>query len=533
MNLYHNIRTATLALTIVCGAAFFFSAPSTTCAAMPLWQNTPKADKEDKAEEKKAKEKADDEKAQADDQHEESKDDKPSKRKKSDSKKDSTKKKSDGDDDDQEDEDVKTEEGKETRKKSTPRRVTAKSVSKQDPKFIGAFKPIIGSVSDSTVRIMGGRRQIAMGAVIDADGYILTKASEMRGTLSCKLPDGSSHPAKVIGIDKDSDFALLKIEATDLPIVHLSTEMPPQMGRWLVTPLGQGRGYSVGVVAVNAREIPQSGAFVGITMSNLEKEPGVRILTIVPESPADNANLWPSDIVQKIDDVVVEDIVGLRETLGQCNPDQTVVLTVRRGKETIKIPLTLADRDTASPDNMRSNSQNQMGSNLSRRSKDFELAFQHDSLLTANQVGGPIVDLSGRVVGFNIARAGRVSCLTIPASKLPEIVQKLKTGEFAPETVNAEKIVEQEKQIKNAQSRLTRDLAKQDSFEEKLKLETARLDELQRMQKEINERIKVMEEGLKASKKSRDLLQLGTRKQERALKMMEQLLEGLKTGRRY
>ena len=65
----------------------------------------------------------------------------------------------------------------------------------------------------------------------------------------------------------------------------------------------------------------------------------------------------------------------------------------------------------------RSDFQNSLGGKLSVRRFGFPLAFQHDTVLRPSDCGGPVVDLDGRVVGFNIARAGRTESYALPVGR--------------------------------------------------------------------------------------------------------------------
>ena len=69
--------------------------------------------------------------------------------------------------------------------------------------------------------------------------------------------------------------------------------------------------------------------------------------------------------------------------------------------------------------------QNSLGGPLSERRAGFPLAIQHDSVLQPTDCGGPIVDLDGKAVGLNIARAGRVESYALPAAIVRESVDKL------------------------------------------------------------------------------------------------------------
>ena len=73
-----------------------------------------------------------------------------------------------------------------------------------------------------------------------------------------------------------------------------------------------------------------------------------------------------------------------------------------------------------------------MGGPLSNRSGDFPAALQHDSVLRPSDCGGPIVDLSGKAVGINIARAGRVESFALPADQVKPLLKDLMSGKLAP-----------------------------------------------------------------------------------------------------
>ena len=57
-----------------------------------------------------------------------------------------------------------------------------------------------------------------------------------------------------------------------------------------------------------------------------------------------------------------------------------------------------------------------MAGPLSQRRSGFPSAIQHDSLLRPEDCGGPIMDIDGRIVGLNIARAGRVASYALPST---------------------------------------------------------------------------------------------------------------------
>jgi serine protease Do len=80
----------------------------------------------------------------------------------------------------------------------------------------------------------------------------------------------------------------------------------------------------------------------------------------------------------------------------------------------------------------RSQYQNNLGGELTRRRFGFPSALQHDTVLSPAECGGPIVDLEGRVVGFNIARAGRTESYALPVAEVNQRLVDLMSGRLAP-----------------------------------------------------------------------------------------------------
>src|SRR5205085_3292209 len=102
------------------------------------------------------------------------------------------------------------------------------------------WKTLTAEYQGSVVRVLGRGRPVAFGTVVDDDGWILTKASEIPDDPSCKLPKDQVVPAKVIGTDAATDLALLKIDAKGLRAVEWSTEKVRPAGKLLASPDGRG-----------------------------------------------------------------------------------------------------------------------------------------------------------------------------------------------------------------------------------------------------------------------------------------------------
>ncbi len=98
------------------------------------------------------------------------------------------------------------------------------------------------------------------GFIVDNSGYIVTNnhVVESARKITVKLSDGREVDAKLIGSDKDTDIALLKVEASNLPTVALGDDRRLRVGDWVVAvgnPFGLGGTVTAGIVSSIGRDI--------------------------------------------------------------------------------------------------------------------------------------------------------------------------------------------------------------------------------------------------------------------------------------
>ncbi len=107
----------------------------------------------------------------------------------------------------------------------------------------------------------GGRVSLGSGFLIDGNGYIITNNHVIDGadSIVVKLYDDSKYDAKVIGSDKMTDLALIKIDADkELPFVKLGDSDKLRVGDWILAignPFGLGGSVTAGIVSAKSRDI--------------------------------------------------------------------------------------------------------------------------------------------------------------------------------------------------------------------------------------------------------------------------------------
>ena len=99
-----------------------------------------------------------------------------------------------------------------------------------------------------------------LGLIIAPDGWIATKASELPdGPIVCKLFDGRFLAASVEGISSEHDLALLRIDATELPVPEWS-DRPPEVGMIVATIGSEPLPQRVGTVSTSVHDVPKNSA---------------------------------------------------------------------------------------------------------------------------------------------------------------------------------------------------------------------------------------------------------------------------------
>ena len=120
------------------------------------------------------------------------------------------------------------------------------------------------------------QRGVGSGFILNADGYVMTNAHVVEGAeeVFVTLTDKREFKARVIGADKRTDVALVKIEASGLPSVRLGDVSRLKVGEWVIaigSPFGLENTVTAGIVSAKARD---TGDFLPFIQTDVAINPG-------------------------------------------------------------------------------------------------------------------------------------------------------------------------------------------------------------------------------------------------------------------
>ena len=119
---------------------------------------------------------------------------------------------------------------------------------------------------------------LGSGFIISPDGYVVTNHHVIDGAdeIIVKLNDRRELIAKVIGSDKRSDVALLKVEAENLPVLETGSSASLKVGEWVVaigSPFGFDHSVTAGIVSAKGRSLPTEN-YVPFIQTDVAINPG-------------------------------------------------------------------------------------------------------------------------------------------------------------------------------------------------------------------------------------------------------------------
>jgi serine protease Do len=119
-------------------------------------------------------------------------------------------------------------------------------------------------------------RGVGSGFILTADGFIMTNAHVVDGAdqVLVTLPDKREFKARIVGVDKRSDVAVVKVEATGLPVVKIGDVNRLKVGEWVMaigSPFGLDNSVTAGIVSAKQRD---TGDYLPFIQTDVAINPG-------------------------------------------------------------------------------------------------------------------------------------------------------------------------------------------------------------------------------------------------------------------
>jgi S1-C subfamily serine protease len=288
--------------------------------------------------------------------------------------------------------------------------------------MIQLVRPLAEAIGQSIVQVVSDGTPVALGVIVAEDGYLLTKRSELSGDpIRVRMPDSRLLPARVAAVRRQSDLALIQIEGAgeSLRPIRFAEEDEAAIGSFLVSVGRGGTPIGLGVVSVPVRSVEHNGR-LGIVL--VDEQGQVTVRGVWPDSGAATAGVKQGDRIIAIDGRKEANHNTAIQTLRGLFPGESVRLTINREGETLNLVAKIQDFGVM----QESENDSKVNGPRSVRLSGFDRVLQHDTVLNPDECGGPVIDSSGRVIGLNIARAGRVVSYALPSSLvLPELASLL------------------------------------------------------------------------------------------------------------
>lgn len=288
-----------------------------------------------------------------------------------------------------------------------------------------AFATVAALTRNSIIKLNVDGETVALATVVTTNGLALTKASELKpGKLTAWLASGEQVSAERVATDEDHDVAIVRIHTARLrPINWAVAEVT--LGQWAITPGIVDTPHAVGIISALPRRIRPPRAFMGVQFDLSGTT--ATITQVLPGLGAEAAGLKPGDLILSLNRVAVTNREHAVELVRDCRDGQTITVRLRRGEQEITAEVRLK---TPGPDEslgglLPPQRASRVSGAVSLRAEGFDSVIQHDAVLPPWLCGGPLVNLDGKAVGLNIARAGRVATYALPARVVKQILPTL------------------------------------------------------------------------------------------------------------
>jgi S1-C subfamily serine protease len=279
------------------------------------------------------------------------------------------------------------------------------------------------------VRVFNGSKMV-LGTVVSKDGLVVAKNSEFStvkpGLIRVMGPGMRIARARVVARDIPHDLIILDLGREVDPGYEWGTSKGLTHGTWLVAVVADSPprvGVRGGVLSATTRGIKKAGGVIGVILGGRDGKSfgGVQVTEVAKGGPAEKAGVKKNDVIFAIDGKEVSVRSKMIEIVKSNDPGTTITVSLKRGEKKMDIEITLGYRNLVFAELKSRN--DRMSGTVSVRRTGFERIIQHEISLAKSDMGGPLFDLEGKLVGINIAKSNRVEFFAIPVEDIRQVLE--------------------------------------------------------------------------------------------------------------
>jgi hypothetical protein len=286
-------------------------------------------------------------------------------------------------------------------------------------------RELLAEYRSSVIKIRLAEDSIALGTVCSLRDHVVTKLSlvkdlnmrEMRFCCGEQTWRGS-----MVGFDETDDLALFVLHSAEhlgesqlSPVTFsIAGEMNP--GKVVVGAGHGGKALSIGMTTVPPINLSLPNDCDDCIDMGLTVGPLMNVTRVYPRTVGERLGMLVGDRIIEFNGMAIKSSAQYRQLEKNVRVGDQVELIVDRGTQRIRIVDVV-------PDLTKKTKRDRWGGGpFSQRRFGFSKTTVHDSVISPNECGGPLVNLKGQFCGINIARSMRVASMTIPASTVRDFL---------------------------------------------------------------------------------------------------------------
>lgn len=296
-----------------------------------------------------------------------------------------------------------------------------------------AIEPLRKMIQQSSAAFFRDGDLIGYGIVMDG-GCVLTKASLMdnREGISIRIGEAMFQPESWSATDEEHDLALVRIKEGDSQVKGgVFLETIPEPGTVVISngsTTRTKRRARIGIISTIPHSAPWPSERIPYLGVSFQEEDSCFVEHVEEGSPAEQSGLKSGDVILSIEGCSISNLADVGKQIELMSPGEPSDWKISRKGKMMDVRLMPGSRRQYLGEKEEAKSEltdARTEEGTSKRKHGFPRVIQHDTSLLPSFMGGPLLDLKGRIIGMNIARVNRAETYALPAADVLSVYRRL------------------------------------------------------------------------------------------------------------